>query len=206
MLALRPDGSGLLLLTDPSTGRNVEATALLRIAEAGNPGLMAAFGKQLFQLWLAEGRINQRPDGSFDWGTQDNFDDLNALLRAAVVTELRPYLNEIRDQVSPRDIDHVAWTRNAHGVQLAPIDKAWYSPQAQVQPTVCVRTLCEPCADTTGQTSCPAGQCAYDCGGDCVNCDLITVTPPPQPPTMPPCPYYDPDCYGETEIARKRPQ
>ena len=208
MLALRPNGTGLLLLTDPSTGRNIEATALLRIAEQGNPGLLAAFGRQLFQVWLAEGRTTQRPDGSLDWGTQENFDDLNALLRAAVVTELRPYMNQIREQISPRDLERAVLTGQVHPIQLeSTIEKTWYSPQAVVQPTVCVSVVCGPCGagGDDGSGVCPgATSCVTDCEAPCSNCDLTIVEPAPQPPPSLECPDWmtDEECYP-VEITRK---
>lgn len=209
MIALDPDGTGFLLLIDPQSNRNVEATTLLRIADHQNPGLLAQFGNHLFEQWLAEGRITRRPDGTFDWGNQEAFDDLNALLRAAVITEFRPYLNQVKERLHSSDIDRVAWSgRRAAGlVRLEPLVNTWYRRSASdvVQPTVCVSTECDTCTDQNPQPYCPAGTCVVDCGGDCSNCEIIGVTPAPQPPEPLPCPFYDPDCYGDVEVARKRP-
>ena len=179
---------------------------MLRIADYQNPGLLTQFGKQLFQKWLTEGRITRRPDGTFDWGTQEDFDDLNALLRAAVITELRPYLNRIREGIPATDIDRVAWTgRSAAGLvrDLEPIVDTWYVRTA-VTPTACVTTQCEPCEGQNPQPYCPAGECVSGCGANCSNCEMIGVTPAPEPPPVPSCPpgMSDEECFP-VEITQK---
>jgi len=206
LLALNPDGTGLLILADPRVGRNVEATALLRIAEEQSPGMVSAFGTLLFQRWLAEGRITRRNDGTLDWGTQENFDDLNTLLRAAVVTQLRPRLNAIRTHVSESEIHQMAWAGTSTAVQLAPTGPGSTSV---VQPMTCVTTQCGACeGGDDGSPYCPGEtSCVSGCGSTCTNCEEIIVQPPPEPPPPLECPEgMTPEECWPVEITRKRTQ
>jgi hypothetical protein len=179
VLALDPDGTGLLLLHDPATGKSVESTALIRIAEARNPGMLASFGQHVIDQWVAEGLVTQRRNRTYDWGTQQNFEYLNALLRAEVVGQLGAYLEQVKATVSAETVQAVAWSSyppDSGGVSgmsnLAPIMKDWYGGGAETNS--CETTECEPCGDPDGSVYCP-GACASGCGGTCANCEHIVV-------------------------------
>jgi hypothetical protein len=180
MLAVSPDGAGLLFINDPGLDGREIANGLLRIAEARNPGLLASFGEHLFQKWWSEGLVGVRADATLAIGTQSQFDYLNALLRAEVVKELGPYLNYLRGVLSEEQIREAAWAPPTgepadYGEKLSPIAADWYRPRAGT--SSCESAVCEPCTDPDGSVLCP-GQCITDCDPPCATCETIIVPAP----------------------------
>ena len=188
VVRLDPDGTGLLMLHDPVFGKAKanEATAMLRIADQVNPGLLVEFFQRTANLWVEEGLVTVREDGSFNWGDQANYDYLNARLNAEVIGQLRAYSQTLKETLTPAEVEGAVWARGPNqiliGKSLATLDgfKAdWFIGRA-VSSTTCETTECEKCDDVEdGSAYCSYGYCVVGCDTPCSNCTTVEVPIPP---------------------------
>lgn len=184
LVALDPHGSGLLFIHNPRFGVRLEAGASLVAAEMKNPGLLSAFANHTLEGWVAQGVVRRDADGTFIYGSQDQFNYLNALLRSELTKELGAYLDSIHAALDEKTMLQLAWgpasVRTIDLSRVAPISKDWYErPDATVQPadaTFNEFTDCIPCGGQGGGGICGVN-CVDGCSPPSWDCVHIIIKP-----------------------------